>query len=693
MKKILLGLLVFLCSTLVWAQRPIRVACVGNSVTYGTGIADRSRHSYPVQLQALLGDRYEVRNFGHPGATLSRNGHRPYHKLPEFKEALQFKADRVVIHLGLNDTDPRNWPNFQDEFVSDYRALIDSFRVANPKAQIWICRMTPIFHRHKRFQSGTRDWHGQIQKRIEQVAHTYNVGLIDLFDPLHSRPELFPDALHPNPEGAGIIARKVYGAITGNYGGLQLPATYGDGMVLQREKPIVLTGRANANETIQVKFNHQQRKTRADADGNWSVTFPAQYGGGPYTLHFISHNRKISFKEVWVGEVWLCSGQSNMAFMLQQCATAGSDISEANYQPRLHLYNMENLVPTAAIAWDSVTLDSVNRLHYVQKGKWTTCNSKTAAAFSAIAYHFGRVLADSLGCHVGLICNAVGGSTTESWIDRTTLEYEYPAILYNWLQNDHTQEWARQRAAQNIQKAKNPLQRHPYEPCYLFESGIAPLKDYTLRGVIWYQGESNAHNIELHERLFPLLQSSWRKFWNDPKLPFHFVQLSSIATRHSWPLFRDSQRRLADGQPNTWMTVCSDLGHRTDVHPTAKRPVGERLAFSALYHTYLHHNILPSGPEMKEVTYDKKKAEITFRYGEGLQAADGKRIEGFEIAGKDGIYYPAIAKKSHEGIIVYCKNVKEPCAVRYGWQPFSEANLVNEAMLPCSTFKDERFPW
>ena len=188
MKKLLsLLTLLTLCVCTSFAADTIRVACVGNSVTYGAGIPDRAQKAYPVQLQAMLGDGYKVENFGHSGSTLLRKGHRPYVKVPEYRKAIDFKADIVVIHLGLNDTDPRNWPNFRDEFNADYIALIDSFKVANPEAKVWICRMTPISHDHRRYQSGTRDWHEQIQGHIEQVAAATGVGLIDFFAPLHAR--------------------------------------------------------------------------------------------------------------------------------------------------------------------------------------------------------------------------------------------------------------------------------------------------------------------------------------------------------------------------------------------------------------------------------------------------------------------------------------------------------------------------
>ena len=249
MKLIILSILLILSSVIV-AKPKIKVACVGNSITYGYGLSDREHEAYPVRLQQLLGDKYEVCNFGHSGCTLLRHGHHPYVSEPEYRAALDFKADIVVIHLGVNDTDPRNWPNFQDEFNSDYIHLIDTLRAVNPKAKVWICLMTPLTFRHHRFLSGTRDWHEQIQEHIRQVAACEHTGLIDLFTPLYNRPDLFYDAVHPNAEGAMIMARTIYAALSGDYGGLQLPALYGDGMVMQRNRPLSFHGIANAGEQV-----------------------------------------------------------------------------------------------------------------------------------------------------------------------------------------------------------------------------------------------------------------------------------------------------------------------------------------------------------------------------------------------------------------------------------------------------------
>ena len=708
----------------------LRVACVGNSVTYGYGLSDREHTAYPVVLQQLLGKGFDVRNFGHSGATLLRHGHRPYTQLPEFRQAMDFKADLVVIHLGLNDTDPRNWPNYGDEFIGDYRALIDSFRVANPQAKIWICLMTPIFHRHSRFQSGTRDWHEAIQKTIRQIAATADVGLIDLHTPLYSHPELFPDALHPNAEGAAILARTVCSAITGNYGGLQPSPMYGNGMVLQRGDSIELHGTANAGDVVSVTFNDQQRSATTSADGRWRVTFPSVAAGGPYRLTFETTRRgrplclpesgkkakrnqqsgrhrslplqQVVIDSVYVGEVWLCSGQSNMELPLSATIDSTPLPAGEGRGGALHLFDMSTLYPTDNVEWPLEVCDSVNHMRLLKKPLWQPATAENVKHFSAIAYHMGRVLADSLQVPIGIICNAVGGTTTESWIDRNTLEQKLPNILTDWYFGDYGQPWARGRALKNIAQAVNiekdgqsqpdlnrtRRQRHPYEPCYMFEAGILPLDHYHIKGVAWYQGESNAHNIELHERLFRLLRDSWRQYFRNRYLSFHYVQLSGL-NRPSWPAFRDSQRRLANSNLSQ-MVVSHDCGDSLDVHYRLKQPVGERLARTALLNTYGHKQ---AGESPRVLGADLYEGGVRVAFhgihdgNKGLHAATGNRIIGFEVAGPDGIFHPAEARVDGLYVLLTCPAVTEPAEVRYAWQPFTRANLVNGFGLPAPTFK------
>lgn len=684
---ILLGLLILTtisASAASKKQKTVRVACIGNSITYGTGIADRTNDSYPSQLQRLLGSNYQVGNFGKPGATLLYHGHRPYVKQEEFKEAIAFKGDIAVMHLGINDTDPRNWPNYRDEFVKDYLSIMDSLRAANPKVRIILARMTPIADRHPRFVSGTKQWHGEIQTAIETVARVSGAELIDFYEPLYPYPYLLPDAIHPNPEGAGILAKTVYSGITGDYGGLQMSQLYTDYMVLQRDMPLDIHGIANAGEKITVSISNQKATANANNQGKWSVVLKPMNAATDLTLTVEAGSAAKVYKHVAVGEVWLCSGQSNMAFMLCQADTYKRDIDNVG-DPQLRLFDMKARWETYNVAWPASCLDSLNHLQYYRSTTWQPTTPDNAKWFSAIAYYYGRMLRDSLKVPVGLICNAVGGSPTEAWVDRNTLETCFPAILKNWLHNDFIQDWVRGRAAKNLTNDNTHLGRHPYEPCYLYESGILPLQKYPIKGVIWYQGESNAHNMEAHSELFKLLVGSWRSNWSNPTMPFYFVQLSSL-NRPSWPWFRYSQLQLMQQIANTGMAVSSDCGDSLDVHPLRKQPIGQRLARWALNKTY-GMSVTPSGPIYKGVVRSADALIVSFDYADSLCTSDGKQPSTFEIAEEEGMYYTATAVIEGNTVRLTSPEVKNPRYVRYGWQPFTRANLINGDALPASTFR------
>lgn len=696
-----------------------RVACIGNSITYGMTLADPATESYPAQLQQMLGDGYEVGNFGKSGATLLRHGHRPYIAQEEWAKAKAFKGNIAVIHLGVNDTDPRNWPYYRDEFVSDYLALIDTLRQENPKCRIIIALLSPITHNHPRFESGTQQWQEEIQEAIKTVARVGKAQLIDFHKPLYAYPQFIPDAVHPNKEGATMLARTVYSAISGNYGGLQMPITYSDNMVLQRGSELTIHGTANAGEKVTVnitrpdaakgkvqnggkrKKGEQPRRVRAlktevqtatataDDNGCWQVTLRPQRAENNLTLTISTDEKQLVYNNVAFGEVWLCSGQSNMEFMLHEAATAKRDVPKAK-NPSIRFFDRKARWRTNPVEWDAAALDSINHLKYFADTKWAVCSPETAKDFSAIAYYFGSMLQDSLQCAVGLICNAVGGSPTEAWVDRADLDAQFPQIMRNWTNNDFVQPWVRERAALNMKKAADmKLQRHPYDPCYLYESAIEPLQQFPIKGVLWYQGESNAQNFTTHERLFKLLVEGWRRNWNDAELPFYYVQLSSM-DRLPWQWFRDSQRRLQSELPNVAMAVSSDMGDSLNVHPTRKQPVGERLARIALHNLYDFANVVPSGPAVKEASVvGDGIVRLTFDYADGLSTSDGKHPLTFEIAEEEGLYKPAEARIEGNTVVVMAEGVTHPRFVRYGWQPFTRANLVNSAQLPASTFRIE----
>ena len=535
--------------------------------------------------------------------------------------------------------------------------------------------------------SGTRDWHDEIQEAIETVAKVGHTELIDFFTPLHPRPDVFPDGLHPDPEGAKILAETAYKGITGDYGGLQLPDIYTSNMVLQRNEPIVIRGTANVGDMVKVGFAGKTAVAKTGTNGKWEVCFGSMEAGGQYDLTVECNKKKVCLSNILVGEVWLCSGQSNMEFMLKQAATAARDVP-AGKDDMLRLYDQKARWRTDATEWGTTVLDSVNRLQYYGEAQWMPCDSVQAASFSAVAYYFGKMLRDSLKVPVGLICNAVGGSGIESWIDRKTLEHDFPAILNDWTHNDFIQDWVRDRAALNMKESTNPLQRHPYEPAYLYEASISGLAGFPIKGVVWYQGESNAHNYEAYEQLFRLMVRSWRGTWQKPDLPFCTVQLSSI-DRPSWTWFRDCQRRLAATTPDCYMAVSSDAGDSLDVHPKQKQQIGVRLGRLALHHVY-GHSLTSSGPYVESALFKDGEVEISFGNGKGLRTSDGKTIRGFEVAEYDGLFYPADVIVEGNRITLKNPAVEHPKYVRYAWKPYTTANLTNDELLPCGTFRIAR---
>ncbi|MEO7314463.1 MAG: GDSL-type esterase/lipase family protein, partial [Ginsengibacter sp.] len=596
-KTISLLLILILCHAGLNAQNgKVKIACIGNSVTYGYGLKDPSTQSYPALLQKDMGADYDVKNFGHSGATLLRKGHNPYFKTKEFAEAVAFKPDVAVIHLGLNDTDPRNWNNYRHEFKGDYSWLIDTLRKENSSVKIFICLMTPIFHDHPRFRSGTRDWHAQIQTAIKEIAVSNNVTLIDLNTQFYFHPDLFPDALHPNAEGAIILEKTVYSAITGDYGGLQMPFIFANNMVLQRDEPIPIFGTANAGEEVVVKFNQKETKTIASTDGKWKIVLDKLPAGGPYTLEVRTAKKQILFQNILLGDVWLLAGQSNMLFRLNEAKEGKGAIDMAGNK-QLRFLQLNAIRETDNTGWDSTILSQTNKLNYFS-GHWQTSSPENAAQFSAIGYFFGEKIQKEINVPIGLIQVAVGGAPIVSFLDRHTLEWDNYLVneLYNWTKSDFLMPWVRERALKNIERSKDPKQRHPYEPAYIFEAGLTSFTQTPIKGILWYQGESDAHNMELYQYNFEKLMQSWGSIWNKD-LPVYFVQLSSI-DRPSWPYFRDMQRKVSEEIPNSFMAVSSDVGDSLDVHPKQKKIVGDRLALLALKNTY-HKKIVAEGPAIQ----------------------------------------------------------------------------------------------
>ena len=352
MKRLLLSFLLLLFLLPLSARRIIKVACVGNSITYGTGVANREQKAYPVVLQRLLGKGYQVENFGKPGATLLRRGHRPYFAQPEFRAALQFRPDIAVVHLGINDTDPRNWPNYRDEFIPDYLALIDSLRAVNPHVRILVARLTPIGVDHPRFDSGTRKWREEISQAVQQVAEIARVEWIDFYAPLVPHPDWLPDAVHPDARGAEVLAKVAYAGITGRYGGLQLPPIFADNMVLQRGMPFYLKGKADAGETVVVRLGGKElARGVTDARGVWNVRIPALTAVDSTTLTVSTRSPNTHFIAMSLSASVVVFG--TVEHGIQSCdkpADASRDIAKATDRG-LRLYNMQPRWETDNVEW------------------------------------------------------------------------------------------------------------------------------------------------------------------------------------------------------------------------------------------------------------------------------------------------------------------------------------------------------
>lgn len=666
------------------AQERIKVACIGNSVTYGYGLAQPEKNAYPAQLQTMLGDNYSVGNFGHSGATLLRKGHNPYYKTKEYKAALSFQPDIAVIHLGLNDTDPRNWPNYSSFFEQDYAQLIAAVRKSNPKVKIYICKMTPIFSGHPRFLSGTRDWYDEIQALIPKIAANNEVQLINLNENLKSRIDLFDDYLHPNKQGAHILAHTVGLAIAAIPQPLEVNKTLTSNMVLQRNRENLIFGTATPGEKIRVSFNSLSKETTVKSNGTWEIWLPQMSAGGPYQIKITDPDESILLENVLFGDVYLAAGQSNMAYPLARAIHNDSLIHKALENKNLRLFKAKNLVQTNPVAWDSITLKKINDLQFFH-GKWELPTSKNAASFSAVAYSFAQKIVSTEDIPIGIIDISVGGSTTESWISRSTLENDnlLANYIHSWKHSDFIMDFCKRRAATNLGKATIKHQRHPYGPAYNYEAGISNWLHTQLKGVLWYQGASNAHNIELHHHLFKTLVQSWRKEFHQD-LPFYFVQLPSL-NRPSWGKFRNDQRLLEDELKNIHMAVTLDLGNKNNVHPSNKIPVGHRLAKLVRRYEY-GQNIHAQHPEVINLTQKKDHFLLKFSHAKKLKTLDKRAVKGFQAMDLKGNYHPLKAKIIGRKKVQIDRPAYSIQKILYGFKPFTPANLCNEESVPISTF-------
>ncbi len=479
---------------------------------------------------------------------------------------------------------------------------------------------------------------------------------------------------------------------------LQLASIFSGNMLLQREQPIPVWGRSAPGSTVTVSFGGEIRSCKTKPDSSWIVYLRARKANAhPQSLLVSDGNSKIVLQNIIIGDVWLCIGQSNMEFPVMR-EMHYTEEQYAAQQPLLRFYNPSYAGKNIYAATFTDSVSSRLNKHDFYKGSWQLCDTSSIKTMSAVAYYFGKEVSAKTTVPVGLINLSIGGAPLETFIDKKVLKNsrQFAAkINGDWLLNDALPVWIRERGRQNIGAIQDVAadengKAHAYKPGFAWDAGIAALLPMPVKGIICYQGESNAQEIERvneYAALLQLMVNDYRAKWKQPCLPFNFVQLSSIDTvkynGKLWPQFRDAQRKILQQLRCSGMAVCSDIGARDDVHPLNKKEVGERLARWALNKTY-HLNTVPSGPLPLNARYANAEVVIAFSYqAAGLHTAGNAVLQGFSLDGKNNAQ--AFIRN---GTVVIPAAVKPPC-VYYGWKPYSDGNLINSENLPASGFKIE----
>jgi sialate O-acetylesterase len=443
---------------------------------------------------------------------------------------------------------------------------------------------------------------------------------------------------------------------------VKLPKIFGDHMVLQQKTEAAVWGWADAGEQVTVTLGEASATAETGENGRWSVRLPTQEAGGPHTLT-VSGKNTIQLEDVLLGDVWIGSGQSNMQWSVAQSDNPQDEIAAANY-PQIRLFTV-----TRSIA--QRPLDDC-------EGQWQVCTPESVAGFSAVLYYYGRHLHRELGIPMGLINTSWGGTIAEAWTSHETLvsDPDFQPIL---------------------DRSADFRQDTPNQASVLFNGMINPLLPFSIRGAIWYQGESNVQRAVQYQKLFPAMIADWRKHWGQGDFPFYFVQLAPFRYRNLDPRMCaelwEAQRLTLKNVPQTGMAVTTDIGNVEDIHPKNKQDVGLRLAHWALANTYGREGIVYSGPLYESMEVDGNKVRLKFTHvGSGLVSSDGEPLSHFTIAGADGEFVPAEAEIDGATVLVSSEAVAEPVAVRFAWRDDAEPNFGNQEGLPASPFRTDEFP-
>ncbi len=494
---------------------------------------------------------------------------------------------------------------------------------------------------------------------------------------------------------------------------VRLPHVIGNHMVLQRGIELPIWGWAEPGEAVKVSLGDQSASATAGADGRWQVRLPKMEAGGPHTLKVAGRNT-IELTDVLVGEVWVCSGQSNMEQGINAVTDARKEVAAANY-PKIRLFQL---------GWKTspAPRDDVD-------ANWRVCSPEAigsggffGAGFSAAAYFFGRDVHKELDVPVGLIQTVWGGTRIEPWTPRVgftqvpslaeqvkTIDGAGPAYeaamakaveaCRAWLSE------AEKALAEHRQVPKPPawpthLLEQNSQPTSIYNAMIHPLLPFGIRGAIWYQGEANAASGDgmLYRDKMQALVGGWRSVWGQGDFPFYYVQIAPFDGQGAIKVYSGEQvPRVWEAQvaamaiPNTGMAVTNDIGDLADIHPKNKQEVGRRLALWALAKTYGRKDVVCCGPLYESMAVEGNRIRIRFAHAEGLASRDGKPLSWFTIAGADKAFVEAKAGIDGQDVVVSSEKVAAPVAVRFAWSMLAQPNLMNAAGLPASAFRTDQW--
>jgi len=483
---------------------------------------------------------------------------------------------------------------------------------------------------------------------------------------------------------------------------VKLPALFADNMMVQRDARIPVWGTAAPGEKITIRLSDRKASATAGDDGKWAAMLKPIEAGGPFDLT-VSGVNTITIHNVLAGDVWVASGQSNMAWPVRKALNPETEIAAADF-PKIRLFSVR-LAPKETPQEDV-------------RGQWEVCSPRTVEPFSAVGYYFGRELHTTLGVPIGIINTAVGATPAEAWTDAATLrsDPDFKPILDRWDQavaefpktsaeyQQKLTEW--KAAVKKAEEEKTPAPKepqmpygpgHPDTPSGLYNGMIAPLVPYAIKGVIWYQGESNALRAHQYRKLFPAMIGGWRHAWGQGDFPFLFVQLANFVlvvpkpSDSTWAEMREAQlMTLSLG--NTGMAVAVDIGEQDEIHPKNKQEVGRRLALVAEGIVY-RMKIEYYGPMFRSMSVREGKAVVRFDHaGSGIVAKGGGPLKGFAVAGADRKFFWADASIDGDTVVVTSDKVAEPVAVRYAWANNPVCNLYNAEGLPATPFRTDDWP-